>query len=563
MDSSCPEGNLKNQGLFAGLIDIIFPGLSYLPHAAIALMFVKYIAESWGHVLSTRLLSTVEIRAHDDTYNYLMTWVAKNSLSRENHRLLASSTITNEEFAWNDGTTNNDDREFETAAGEEDIQAGDIAGLRSKISLYNARPLRWTPAMGLHFFRFENRIVAFTRAFEDRETLPYARRAERLFISCLGTDAGILKRIVTIARLEYLESERGKISIYRGTKISNFDMTWTKAMSRAARPMSTIALDESIKEHFVQDLQRYLNPKTKTWYATRGIPYRRGYLFSGPPGTGKTSLTLAAAGLMGLDIYMINLNSPSLTEDSLSNLFQSLPRTCVVLLEDVDAAGITHKRAQEPEDGGDAEPSQGQQRRERISLSALLNVIDGVAAQEGRVLVMTSNHTDKIDPALLRPGRVDFSIRFGLATSGTVHKIFKQMFDASDIVSEPCPIRKSISADSDQHGSSEKLELLSQQQNAVEELKVRSTTLDALAEEFVSKVPELEFSPAAIQGFLLTHQNDPMGAVSSVEEWVQRQRIGNADPGVNSPRDVQDSDANTTLVHTEGDAERDTSNRPQ
>lgn len=116
-----------------------------------------------------------------------------------------------------------------------------------------------------------------------------------------------------------------------------------------------------------------------------------------------------------MDIYILNLSS--LDDGSLSALFAELPQHCVILLEDVDAAGATQSREIEKENSGNVES--GSPRRAKpqgkVSLSGLLNVLDGVASQEGRVLIMTTNHAERLDSALIRPGWVDRKVAFGLA----------------------------------------------------------------------------------------------------------------------------------------------------
>ncbi|KAF5697120.1 BCS1-like protein [Fusarium globosum] len=481
------QDSIMSQGLFIGLLEMIFPGMTYLPYFAAFAFLIKYALESWSESITARFISTVEIHAQDETYNYLMNWVSRNNISQDNYRLQASAALNNSSFNWSEDQDDKPDVDDE----EEDDPVGrQINEMRSKSStlLNNAKPLYWTPAFGTHFFRYEGRMLAFTRSLEGTNYTSTPRQPEKLAISCLGRDATVLKRLLYNARIDFSEKQKGKTGIFRATKLySEDEMSWTRCMSKATRPMSTIALDEHLKEKLIKDLRRYLDRQTKHWYATRGIPYRRGYLFSGPPGTGKTSLTLAAAGLMGLDIYMVNLNSPRINEDSLASLFQKLPYTCMVLLEDIDATGLAQRRGADTATMG----SQGRKKKsaERLSLSGLLNIIDGAAAQEGRVLVMTSNHTENIDPALIRPGRIDFTINFQLATSEAAEALFTQMFDAPDV----------------DHNSEKK---------AVKSLRDQ-------AREFRDKIPNLALSPAAIQGFLLTHQEDPDGALAAVDEWVQ------------------------------------------
>jgi mitochondrial chaperone BCS1 len=107
--------------------------------------------------------------------------------------------------------------------------------------------------------------------------------------------------------------------------------------------METVVLDKEQKAAVLADINEYLHSATNTWYAQRGIPYRRGYLFHGEPGTGKTSLSFAIAGVFGLKIYCISFLEPTLTEKDLGMLFNSLPCRCVVLLEDIDSAGLNRR----------------------------------------------------------------------------------------------------------------------------------------------------------------------------------------------------------------------------
>ncbi|EWZ45777.1 hypothetical protein FOCG_01500 [Fusarium oxysporum f. sp. radicis-lycopersici 26381] len=485
-------------GSVSSLVESLFPGGTSLPSVAFLLYLTPYLFQAVGSAAKSQFISSVEIKAHDEIFNYVMSWVARHKLSRNNHRLLASSTLDHEPFSLIPSPSNQGDGDGDDV---DDVDpTASLDELRSKISLYNARPLHWTPSVGTHFFMYENRLISFTRSVESQESSPFSRRPEKIELSCLGRNADVLKRIIYNARIEYLEKQRGRTSIYRAVKTYGDELSWTKCMSKPTRPMSTIALDETIKQSLIKDLSRYLNPRTKNWYATRGIPYRRGYLFSGPPGTGKTSLTLAAAGLMGLNIYMISLSSPNLSEDSLATLFRDLPRTCLVLLEDIDAAGLTNKRKKQETQANNGPPKP---MREPISLSGLLNVIDGVGAQEGRVLVMTSNHTENIDPALLRPGRVDFSVEFGLASSDTITQLFRLMYGTSH----------------DEVGSIEHAATTEASEKSVDTTK----SVAALSEEFTRLVPSLVFSPAAIQGYLLMHE-DPIGAVDAAGKWVEEQQ---------------------------------------
>jgi chaperone BCS1 len=154
------------------------------------------------------------------------------------------------------------------------------------------------------------------------------------------------------------------------------------------------------------------------------MPYKQGYLLHGPPGAGKSSFSLSIAGELDMDIYVVSI--PSTNDQMLRGLFAGLPDRCVVLLGNIDAAGAPCSGDSGPKDSDSDTDSKS--RRRGVTLSGLLNALDGVASQENRVLIMTTNHLKKLDEALTRPGRVDFKVKFQLADRGIAKKIYRFMF---------------------------------------------------------------------------------------------------------------------------------------
>ena len=186
--------------------------------------------------------------------------------------------------------------------------------------------------------------------------------------------------------------------------------------------MHNVVMDPELNDIVLKDITNQLHPATPLWYSNRGIPYRQGYLLHGPPGCRKSSLAWAIAGVFGLDIYCIPLFHPSLTEEDLAMLFPSLSRRCMVLLEDIDAAGLDKRqdedkiRDSKDENGATQIGAQitkafksvqkNEKGKEGITLSGFFNAIDGVASHEGRVLVMTTN--------FLKSSMIPLSVHGGL-----------------------------------------------------------------------------------------------------------------------------------------------------
>ena len=200
---------------------------------------------------------------------------------------------------------------------------------------------RFTPAIGSHSFWHKRRYCQLRRkevALYDTLTV---KDKEVLTLSCFGRSAELIKELIQDAK-EYYYRRQNVMTVVRrpAPKDMRKNGRWVKITKRTCRPMKTVVLDKEKKDDIINDINEYLTPTTARWYANRGIPYRRGYMFYGPPGTGKTLLTFALAGLFGLDLYVVSLQDPTLTEEELSILFANLPARCIILLEDIDTAGL-------------------------------------------------------------------------------------------------------------------------------------------------------------------------------------------------------------------------------
>jgi chaperone BCS1 len=674
--TALPSGNGTDiSDLPIKLLEAIVPGYSLFANIAqqwlgfdvslvmtcIAFFFIakRTVDFIWTRIYKTFLdhfTSSVHIDGCDELYTTFLEWIAatRPDLSK---RSLTARTQYGSQY---DSDDENEDEDADLLAK---VAVGDHGYFNFSRTAARVPP-RYEPDHGQFWFSTSRGSFQFRK----KEITSYGsdgieRTESCIDIRCIGISTNPIKLLLTDVKAWTVRKEGSK-TIIRVPAEERWN-GWMRSSERPSRNLDTVILDPEQKSRILQDMNEYLHPLSSKWYASRGIPYRRGYLFSGPPGTGKTSLSFSLAGIFGLDIHIINLMDSSMTETMLSRLFNNLPKRCIVLFEDIDAAGIkkrevesdsdSHsetgsesesddedvvkkkdhrsksrgrsvvkeqvtvngcKRSSIPADGvvethvnGDAthdidapsnvsqtkalittngrsasqasdahisasqngtrttgqstsrSSSPSSQRRDhspltvdslaraliaasrrvrsasppppprkrhrsrkaklssdtnnesssKISLSGLLNVIDGVATHEGRILIMTTNHPEKLDPALIRAGRVDMQISFTYATASQIKSLFLRMYAGDNV---PTDNTKTLFLKT---GVVKETEVMAGSGDA--EVPLTKDELEDLSTKFAAELPEGRFAPSDVQGYLLLYRKKPREAVEKVGTW--------------------------------------------
>lgn len=210
--------------------------------------------------------------------------------------------------------------------------------------------------------------------------------------------------------LEEINDRRGKAR----KPVLRMVGTWNNWITRSDLPprtMESVSLPVEQKDRIREDLARFLDAEEQ--YNRLAIPWHRGFMFYGPPGTGKTSLVKALAHEFNLDLWYVSLSDLK-AEASLIGLLAEVGPRSLLLLEDIDTIKITHDRDN---------AQQGQ-----ISMSSLLNTLDGVATPHGLIAVMTTNRFDVLDEALTRAGRMDLIEHLDYPSINTLAQMYKHFY---------------------------------------------------------------------------------------------------------------------------------------
>lgn len=329
-------------------------------------------------LIKRQIIVEIEVYNTDDIFKWIVYWFnKKNYIKRSN--LLRLSSI-------NRDRNSNEDNDDEIAL---------------------------SPGIGLHYFWYDKALFWLSRSKEDQTTggTYNSKIVETMKICTFKWFKNKAISLIQDVKREYIGISEDSVNLY----ICYYD-TWKFKRQLEKRPINSIALNDDIVNDLIADIVKFKS--SENYYKRKGIPYRRGYLFSGLPGTGKTSTIVAIASYFNANIYYLNLNQREISDTELNDLMCSVPKYSFIVIEDIDTASVSERDKKKKKSDNS-----------KMSFSGLLNVIDGIGAYENSLLFVTTNRPQKLDDALIRPGRMDRHIKFDYATGKQIEEMFAWLCD--------------------------------------------------------------------------------------------------------------------------------------
>lgn len=270
-------------------------------------------------------------------------------------------------------------------------------------------------------FVFEGQMVSFVYEEVGPPLVSHKRGRDTTLhekVHVLATDAMTVERLCVAACEHAMTDMPHHFQTLHWKPASEY---WRRSGYTPTRSLDSVIMDATTKDRIVFDVRQFFGPDTRSWFNKHGIPHRRGYLFEGPPGTGKTSMICAIATYAKCKVHYISLVAPDLSDDSLMTAMKMVEPNSLIVMEDLDALFNKHR---EKNDSC------------QLTFSGLLNAIDGINASVcGCLLIMTTNYMERLDHALIRSGRVDAVFTFAHASENMCRGMFDRFYPNEEAVS--------------------------------------------------------------------------------------------------------------------------------
>ena len=359
--------------------------------------FARNLPRNLWNRIREQFIVEVSVTNADPLFDWISLWLNEQPYSKKTRRLSAT-TIANYEGGYANST--------------QCVPAG--------IEYNDDRPrpkLILTPAKGLHLLRYNGTLLWLSRG-SDTATEPGATnkslgsnrfQVETWNLRIFGRSQSLLRELLNEVIDRAVAFQEKKISAFVGIYGG-----WRRLRTFTPRKLESVILPQADLDLILSELGEFI--AKESWYIEMGIPYHLGLMLHGTPGSGKTSAIAALAGHFRMNLYLLNLANEDMDDERFASLISEIPPRSFMVLEDIDGALGAHKRH------ADKEGHKG------LTLTGLLNSLDGFMAKDGSIVFMTTNHRELLDPALLRPGRVDVEVEFKPATAEQKEHLFRRFF---------------------------------------------------------------------------------------------------------------------------------------
>lgn len=282
------------------------------------------------------------------------------------------------------------------------------------------------PSYGFYWRWWKRRLLTFYSEKKESGGDSYSSKKliRTITLELWGTrNRDLLTEIVSEAKAEFEKNAPNNIKFY--THSSDY---WD-SYSMSVRDLDSVYLPDKQLEDILSDFDTFFASRSK--YSSLGIPWRRTLLLEGPPGSGKSTLVQALSSHFNIPIYY--LNAGKVVESAARELLYSVQSPCIILMEDIDSIPAAKIR-KETKTTVKKEKGEGIL---SLSPSELLNLLDGIIATENRIVIMTTNHPEMLDPAILRPGRTDRVFHIGYARTEELQKFYNRAKEYYSLPSYP------------------------------------------------------------------------------------------------------------------------------
>lgn len=299
------------------------------------------------------------------------------------------------------------------------FNGGKAAGKERKTDTDRTKKTSLGMGLGLHEVEFEDtKVFVLEQEIGDPVSPGSCRYSPMIYKSTVILVDGTGKAEFLHRFMEHViqcGTAKTKDSIIEVFQFAPEYRQWTNVVSKHARPLESVFLPRAVQTQLVQDMENYLSQDAVGWYQHHGIPYKRTYLFYGPPGCGKTSLIQALAGHFSMNVCFLQPTGPKFSDHAFQKAIRSAPENSMIVIEDIDSLFDKNRQKKVTESSP-------------LTFSGLLNSLDGIANPDGQVFILTTNHIDRLDPALIRNGRVDLHIEFPLAKAEQMQRMFRSFY---------------------------------------------------------------------------------------------------------------------------------------